>query len=247
MKSTPNVSNTPIPPMDFLSSTLGSEVGATLLSEEEEEEEEERYAVVSKNLFDYTPAHSTENLEDSGKASHQSRMDSSGLSDHSAQNTHSLNHQRAPVSSHKPTEKLGTLPRRRDANTDAAAKALHSVGSRLNSSWNSASPDPSEECMVTVSTLERQHMGPWGGTGASGRGTLGRGSHKRPSDQPMNGLPPNSTERREHCRVLMKYVGLKSLAALGHTACLWRGELLSHLLSLTDGDRSAQRHRETEL
>ncbi|XP_072302616.1 roundabout homolog 2-like isoform X1 [Eucyclogobius newberryi] len=198
MKSSPNVSHTPIPPMDFLSSTLGSEVGAALLSEEEEEEEE-RYAVVSKNLFDYTPGHSIENLEDSGKpSSHLSRVDSSGLSDHSAQNTHSLNHQRGPVSSHKPTEKVGTLPRRRDANTDAAAKALHSVGSRLNSSWNSASPDPSEECMVTVSTLERQHMGSWGGTGASGRATLGRGSHKRPSEQPMNGLPPNSTERREH-------------------------------------------------
>ncbi|KAJ0004339.1 hypothetical protein NQD34_010553 [Periophthalmus magnuspinnatus] len=217
MKSSPNVSNTPIPPMDFLSSTLGSEVGATLLSEEEEEEEE-RYAVVSKNLFDYTPGHSTENLEDSGKPSHQSRGDSSGLSDHSSQNTQSLNHQRAPVSSHKPTEKVGTLPRRRDANTDAAAKALHSVGSRLNSSWNSASSDPSEECMVTVSTLERQHMGPWGGTGASGRATLGRGSHKRPSEQPMNGLPPNSTERqREHYRSAQRHRDRAVNAMYRHT------------------------------
>lgn len=55
--------------MDFLSTTLGSEVGATLLSEEDEDEEEERYAVVSKNLcgFEYTPGHSTENLDGSGK------------------------------------------------------------------------------------------------------------------------------------------------------------------------------------
>lgn len=65
MKSSPNVSNTPV---DFLSSTLGSDLGVTLLSEEEEEEEEERYAVVSKNLsgFEYTPGTSVDNLEGSG-------------------------------------------------------------------------------------------------------------------------------------------------------------------------------------
>lgn len=68
MKSSPNVSSTPVPPMDFMSSTLGSELGATLLSEEDEDEEEERYAVVSKNLcgFEYTPGHSVDNLEGSG-------------------------------------------------------------------------------------------------------------------------------------------------------------------------------------
>lgn len=67
MKSSPNVSNTTIPPMDFMSSTLGSDLGATLLSEEDEEEDE-RYAVVSKNLcgFEYTPGHSADNLECSG-------------------------------------------------------------------------------------------------------------------------------------------------------------------------------------
>lgn len=67
MKSSPNVSNTSIPPMDFMSSTLGSDLGATLLSEEDEDEEE-RYAVVSKNLcgFEYTPGHSVDNLEGSG-------------------------------------------------------------------------------------------------------------------------------------------------------------------------------------
>ncbi len=53
--------------MDFMSSTLGSDLGATLLSDEDEEEEE-RYAVVSKNLcgFEYTPGHSVDNLEGSG-------------------------------------------------------------------------------------------------------------------------------------------------------------------------------------
>uniref|UniRef100_A0A8C4E1Q4 Roundabout homolog 2 n=1 Tax=Dicentrarchus labrax TaxID=13489 RepID=A0A8C4E1Q4_DICLA len=65
-RSSPNVSNTPIPPMDFMSSTLGSDLGDTLLSEEDEEEE--RYAMVSKNLcgFEYTPGHSVDNLEGSG-------------------------------------------------------------------------------------------------------------------------------------------------------------------------------------
>lgn len=58
-----------IPPMDFMSSALGSDLGATLLSDEDEDEEEdERYAVVSKNLcgFEYTPGHSMDNLEGSG-------------------------------------------------------------------------------------------------------------------------------------------------------------------------------------
>lgn len=67
MKSSPNVPNTPIPPVDFMSSTLGSDLGANLLSEEDDDEEE-RYAVVSKNMcgFEYTPSHSLDNLEGSG-------------------------------------------------------------------------------------------------------------------------------------------------------------------------------------
>lgn len=54
--------------MDFMSNTLGSDLGATLLSEDDEDEEDERYAVVSKNLcgFEYTPGHSMDNLESSG-------------------------------------------------------------------------------------------------------------------------------------------------------------------------------------
>ncbi|TNN86757.1 Roundabout 2 [Liparis tanakae] len=69
MKGSPSVSTTPIPPVDFMSSTLGSDLGATLLSEEDEDlEEEERYAMVSKNLcsFEYTPGHTVDSLEGSG-------------------------------------------------------------------------------------------------------------------------------------------------------------------------------------
>ncbi|XP_035035447.2 roundabout homolog 2 isoform X1 [Hippoglossus stenolepis] len=209
MKSTPNVSKTPIPPIDFMSSTLGSDLGATLLSEEDEDEEDdERYAVVSKNLcggFEYIPGHSVENLEGSGKPPQLCRSDGSGTADHGAQGTHSLGHKRAPLTGLKPqTDKVGTLSRRRDANADAAhtpaIKSLHSVGSRMHSSWAAAGSDPSEECMVTVSTLERQHMASWSGTTTSNRATLSRGSHKRPGTDPShNGHPPtNSTERREH-------------------------------------------------
>lgn len=50
--------------MDFMSSTLGSDLGDTRLSEDEEE----RYAMVSKHLcgFDYSPGHTMDNLEVSG-------------------------------------------------------------------------------------------------------------------------------------------------------------------------------------
>lgn len=83
-----------------------------------------------------------------------------------------------------------------------ALKSLHSVGPRMNSSWAAAASDPSEECMVTVSTLERQHMASWSGTAStSNRATLSRGSHKRPGTDPsLNGHKPAiSTEKREHC------------------------------------------------
>ncbi|XP_040907057.1 roundabout homolog 2-like isoform X2 [Toxotes jaculatrix] len=206
MKSSPNVSKTPIPPMDFMSSTLGSDLGTTLLSEEDEDEEDERYAVVSKNLcgFEYTPGHGVENLEGSGKTSQQCHSERSGTADHGVQGTHSLGHKRAPLTGLKPqTDKVGTLPRGRDTNTDThtpAMKSLHSVGSRMHSSWAAAGSDPSEECMVTVSTLERQHMASWSGTTTSNRATLSRGSHKRPGTDPShNGHPlTNSTEKREH-------------------------------------------------
>lgn len=65
------MANTPIPPVEFMSGTLASDLSATLLSEEDEEDEEERYAMVSKNLsgFEYTPSHSADNLEGSGQFS----------------------------------------------------------------------------------------------------------------------------------------------------------------------------------
>ncbi|XP_056267338.1 roundabout homolog 2-like [Pseudoliparis swirei] len=210
MKGSPSVSTTPIPPVDFMSSTLGSDLGATLLSEEDEDlEEEERYAMVSKNLcsFEYTPGHTVDSLEGSGKGSQQCRRDSSGSPDHGVQGTHSLGHQRAPLTGLKPqTGKVGTLPRRRDTNTEAAhtpaVKSLHSLGSRMPSSWAAVASDPSEECMVTVSTLERQHMASLSGTTTSNRATLSRGSHKRPgTEHTHNGHPStSSTEKREHCR-----------------------------------------------
>ncbi|CAG5877958.1 unnamed protein product [Menidia menidia] len=209
MKSSPNVSNTPT---DFMSSTLGSDLGATLLSEEEEEaveeeeEEEDSYAVVSKNLcrFDYTPGHSVDNLESSGKSSQQSHSDSYGTPDHGRPNTHSLGHKRAPLTGHKPhTDKVGTLPRRRDTNTDAhtsAMKSLHGMGPHMHSSWAAASSDPSEECMVTVSTLERQHMASWSGTTSSGRATLSGGlarTSRTAGISPQMAQRKRNTSRRE--------------------------------------------------
>lgn len=183
-----------------------------------------------------------------GKSSHQCRSDSSGTTDRGVQGTQSLRHKGASLTGLKPqTEKVGTLPRRRDTNADSKSftfslfviessitvnttrsastamphlslvisstihstahtpvmKSLHSVGSRMNSSWAAAASDPSEECMVTVSTLERQHMASWNNTtSTSNRATLSRGSHKRPGTDPShNGHPPtNSTEKREHCK-----------------------------------------------
>lgn len=97
---------------------------------------------------------------------------------------------------------IGTFLLSLAMHSTAHAPAMKSL-SRMNSSWAAAASDPSEECMVTVSTLERQHMASWSGTtSASSRATLGRGSHKRPGTDPShhNGhAPTNSTERREHC------------------------------------------------
>lgn len=82
MKGSQNVSNTPIPPADFMSGPLGSELGGTLLSEDEEEEEEERYAMVSKNLcgFEYTPGHSMDGLEAAGRFSQEVKLHTSSVS-----------------------------------------------------------------------------------------------------------------------------------------------------------------------
>ncbi|XP_056140183.1 roundabout homolog 2-like [Lampris incognitus] len=224
-KGSPNLSNSSKPPMDFMTSSLGSDLGATLLSEEEEEDEE-RYAVVSKNLcgYEYTPGHSMEVQEGSGKSdmwligldrhyftsfnsgktfTQQQRHHpgSSGSADSSVLGTQSLGHKRAPQIGLKPrTGTVGTLPRRRDTDKDAALKSLSSVDSCMHSSWAATTSDPSEECMVSVSTLERQHMASWSGT-ASNRATLRRGTHQRPGTDLSHTMtqPTNNIEKREQC------------------------------------------------
>ncbi|XP_068600470.1 roundabout homolog 2-like [Brachionichthys hirsutus] len=206
MKGSPNVSKKTNPPMDFMSSTLGSDLGAILLSEEDEEEDEERYAVVSKNLcgFDYAPGPSLDSIGRSGKGSQQCHSGGSGTMDHGAHGTHSLGHKGAPLTGHKPQmDKVGTLPRQRDNVADAhtpVMKSLHNMGSCMHSPWAASTPDSSEECMVTVSTLERQHMASWSGTTTSNRATLSRDPSKRPGAAPSyNGQPPtHGTEKREH-------------------------------------------------
>lgn len=60
-----------------------------------------------------------------GKSSQQRRSGSSGAADHGAQGTHSLGHKRAPLTGLKPqTDKVGTLPRRKDNNTDGKLSLL---------------------------------------------------------------------------------------------------------------------------
>lgn len=70
MKTSPNVSNASVPPVDFMSNALGSDLGDAHLSEddEEEEEEQERYAVVSKNLcgFEFPAGHCVDQHDVSG-------------------------------------------------------------------------------------------------------------------------------------------------------------------------------------
>ncbi|XP_057676121.1 roundabout homolog 2-like isoform X2 [Corythoichthys intestinalis] len=178
-------SNNSIPPMEFMSTTLGSDLV-------DEDEEDERYAMVSKNAcgFDYAPGHVTDKL--SGKGSQLCRSDSSVTADGGQQNTHSLSHKRVQIGGLKSqTNKVGTLPRRKD--TNAEGKGHHGTGSRLNSSWASAASDPSEECMVSVSTLERQHMASWGNTSTSSRS-----SHKKAETSHNGHLLTNSKEKRDH-------------------------------------------------
>ncbi|CAB1316194.1 unnamed protein product, partial [Coregonus sp. 'balchen'] len=202
MKGSPQPPKAPVPPMGYVSSTLGSDLGTNLQCEEEEEDE--GYGV-SRQLcgFDYTAGLSMDNLEGSGKGySQRGRPGSSGSTESSGLGTQSLGHQRATHTGCKPrAETVGTLPRRRDTPTDVASPApepVHSVGARLHGSWLAGGSDPPEECMV--STLERQHMASWSGT-PSNMGTLGRARHRAGAgtDHPHNSYnghpPPNSTEQ----------------------------------------------------
>ncbi|XP_041741953.1 roundabout homolog 2 isoform X4 [Coregonus clupeaformis] len=188
----------PVPPMGYVSSTLGSDLGTNIPCEEEEEDE--AYGVSHQLCgFDYTAGCSMDNLEGSGKGySQRGRPGSSGSTESSALGTQSLGHQRATHTGRKPrAETVGTLPRRRDSPTEVASPApepVHSVGARLHGSWAAGGSDPPEECMV--STLERQHMASWSGR-SSNMGTLGRARHRAVAgtDHPHNGHPPpNSIE-----------------------------------------------------
>lgn len=54
-----------------------------------------------------------------GNSSHQCRLDGSATAGYGAQSTHSLGHKGAPLTGLKPqTNKVGTLPRRRDTSAD---------------------------------------------------------------------------------------------------------------------------------
>ncbi|XP_052313218.1 roundabout homolog 2-like isoform X2 [Oncorhynchus keta] len=201
MKGSPHPPKAPVPPMGYVSSTLGSDLGTNLQCEEEEEDE--GYGV-SRQLcgFDYAAGISMDNLEGSGKGySQRGRPGSSGSTESSALGTQSLGHQKATHTGRKPrAETVGTLPRRRETPTDAspAPEQVNSVGARLHGSWAAGGSDPPEECMV--STLERQHMASWSGTPAN-MGTLGRARHRAGAgiDHPHNSYnghpPPNSTEQ----------------------------------------------------
>lgn len=75
-----------------------------------------------------------------GKSSQQCPSDSSGTVDHGGQGTQSLGHKRAPLTGIKPqTEKIGTLPRRRDA--DAEGEPVRRSSHRGPISW----------CLICVS------------------------------------------------------------------------------------------------
>lgn len=60
-----------------------------------------------------------------GKNLHQCRSDNSVTTDHGLHNTHSLGHKGAPLIALKPqADKVGTLPRRRDAAVDSKLRPL---------------------------------------------------------------------------------------------------------------------------
>ncbi|XP_030648056.1 roundabout homolog 2-like [Chanos chanos] len=208
MKGSPNPPKTPAPPVGYVSSTLGSDLGTDILTEGEEEDgDNEAYELSGKLCpIDYAPpgqSVDSRNGAIAGKAfSQQAQPSSPAPTDGSVLGTQSLGHQRAMYPTRKPqTETAGTEPRRKDNTADVRAPAsqpLHTVGARLHGSWGSVGSDPPDECMV--STLERQHMAPWNGP-VSSRGTLGRGSNQRsisdasdPARLGPSGVEPNYGE-----------------------------------------------------
>lgn len=84
---------------------------------------------------------------------------------------------------------------------------VNSLDSKIHSPWAAAASEPSKECMVTVSTLERQHMASWSDTAASNRASLSRGSYKRPDTDPSHTAhsPSNRREKRDYCKDLSSW------------------------------------------
>ncbi|KAJ7995847.1 hypothetical protein DPEC_G00230960, partial [Dallia pectoralis] len=194
MTGSPLPPKAPMPPLTYVSSTLGSD-------QCEEEEDNEGFAVSHQLCgFDYSGGRSIDNLEGSS-FSQRGRPGSSGSAESSSLATQSLGHQRTTQSGHKPrAETVGTLPRRRDLTPAEvvcpAPEPVHSVGARLHGSWVTGTSDPPEVCMV--STLERQHISSWNGP-SSTMDTLGRSRHQigAGTDRPHNGLQSHhsSTEK----------------------------------------------------
>lgn len=155
-----------------------------------------------------------------------------------------VNSQRSPSITSHPFAKYPHLLSTHPTAHTPVMKSLHSVGSRMHSSWAAAASDPSEECMVTVSTLERQHMASWSGTSTSNRATLSRGSHKRPGTDPShNGHPPtNSTEKREHCKCQSSWGHI-----CGHTLHIMDVIQCKQVLPISAGRNNMQVFTETAL
>ncbi|XP_046717205.1 roundabout homolog 2-like isoform X1 [Silurus meridionalis] len=169
LKSSSHPPKTPVPPMGYVSSTLGSDI----LTEGEDEERDSEGYELSRQLcgIDYSPGRSLETVEGTITGHPYRTQASSTCSiDGGLLDTQSLGHQRLS----QPAQKLrvetpGTEPHRREDIADLRAPSsepLHSVGTRLHTSWGAAVSDPPDECVV--STLERQHAANW-----SSRGTLG--------------------------------------------------------------------------
>lgn len=75
-----------------------------------------------------------------GKSSHQCRSDGSITADYGAQSTQSLGHKGAPLTGLKPqTNKVGTLPRRRDTSADGKGFFFFSIlaqcSTKLHPTW----------------------------------------------------------------------------------------------------------------
>ncbi|XP_076875875.1 roundabout homolog 2-like isoform X2 [Brachyhypopomus gauderio] len=183
----------PAPPVGYVSSTLGSD----MLTEGEDEEGVSDAYELARPLcgLDYSPGLGLGGREALSGHSRRSQPGSPGGGAGGGAGgllgTQSLGHPRASQPPHKQRgEALATELRRRDGGDVHApvAEPLCSVGARLHTSWGSVGSEGPEECVV--STLERQHMGPW-----SSRGTLGRGSQLRPSTE-----KPDSGARGSVCR-----------------------------------------------